>query len=83
MWVDDVALAVQVHSHRYHASGPDWDATVMSDGVFAEYGVALVAVTPGRITHDPAGVLARIERAYRAAQCRPRPNVVAVRQLVA
>jgi hypothetical protein len=77
-WFDDVGLAVQVHSKRYHAGELDWEATVSADGVFAEHGIALVAVTPRQIAIDPAGVLARIERAYEHARRRPRPDVVAV-----
>jgi hypothetical protein len=52
-WFDDVALAVQVPSRRYHAGELDWEATVMSDGVFAEYGVVTVAVTPVAIRRTP------------------------------
>lgn len=77
-WFDDVGLAVQVHSLRYHSGELDWEATVSADGVFAEHGVLLVAVTPRRIATDPAGVLLRIERAYEQARHRPRPEVVAV-----
>jgi hypothetical protein len=77
-WFDDVALALLVHSRRHHADGDEWDHTVHSDGVFPEYGVIAVPVTPRRIRSDPAGVLRRIERAYAAARQRPRPDVVAV-----
>jgi len=77
VWIDDVALAVQVHSRRWHAGALDWDRTVMSDGVFAEYGVVVVGVTPTAIRTAPDSVLARIERAYRAASARPRPPILA------
>jgi hypothetical protein len=76
-WFDDVGLAVPVHSWRWHSSMADWDTTVMTDGVFAEYGITVVGVTPHAIRHAPGDVLARIERAYRAASDRPRPPVVA------
>ena len=76
-WFDDVGLAVQVHSKRYHAGELDWEKTVSGDGVFAEHGVALVAVTPRQISSQPAAVLARIERAYEQAVKRPRPAVTA------
>jgi hypothetical protein len=77
-WFDDVALAVQVHSRRYHAGELDWEATVSTDGVFAEHGIALVAITPRQIAIDPDGVLSRVERAYEQARRRPRPDIVAV-----
>jgi hypothetical protein len=76
-WIDDVALAVQVHSRRWHAGALDWERTVMADGVFAEYGVVVVGVTPTAIRTAPEVVLTRVERAYRAAAARPRPLVVA------
>lgn len=75
-WIDDVSLAIQVHSRRHHLIGRDWEDTVMRDGVFAEYGIAVVAVTPSRIDRDPTGVLRLVERAYLAARGRPRPEVV-------
>lgn len=80
LWFDDVALAVQVHSWRWHAGGAEWDATVMSDGVFAEYGVTVIGVTPTAVRTDPARVLRRIEGAYAAAARRERPAVIARRR---
>jgi hypothetical protein len=75
-WFDDVALAVQVHSRRFHELGRDWERTVMRDGIFAACGVPVVAVTPSRIARDPAGVVRLVERAYLAARGRPRPDVL-------
>ncbi|WP_143448800.1 hypothetical protein [Kineosporia sp. A_224] len=75
-WFDDVAMAVQVHSRAYH-DGDLWDDTVMSDGIYPEYGIVVVGVTPRRIARSPAAVLARIERSYAAAAQRPRPSVLA------
>ena len=76
-WFDDVALAVQVHSRQFHAGELDWEATVAADGVFAEHGVPVLAVTPTQIARTPDDVVARIERAHAAAGRRPRPAVVA------
>jgi hypothetical protein len=78
-WFDDVALVVQVHSRRYHEGEVDWEATVAADGVFAEYGVPVVALTPRQIADSPEEVLRRVERAYLAACQRPRPPVQALR----
>ena len=77
-WFDDVGLAVQVHSRRYQAGALDWEATVAADGIFAEHGVPVVAVTPRQIAIDGASVVRRIERTHQAAQERPRPAVTAV-----
>jgi hypothetical protein len=72
-----VALAVQVHSRRYHAEPLDWERTVASDGVYAEYGIPVVALTPRAIRQAPEAALDRIERACAAAARRPRPDVTA------
>ncbi|HEX2805386.1 MAG TPA: hypothetical protein VHN80_04375, partial [Kineosporiaceae bacterium] len=77
LWFDDVALAVQVHSRRYHGSPADWDDTVAADGVYAEHGVPVVAVTPHLIAVEADATLRRIEAAHRAASAKPRPTVVA------
>jgi hypothetical protein len=74
-WIDEVALAIQVHSRRYHAGPQEWDATVMADGRLAEHGIVVLAVTPARLAADPLAVLTRVENAYRALRGRPRPAV--------
>ncbi|MGL5864425.1 MAG: hypothetical protein ACRCYX_00955 [Dermatophilaceae bacterium] len=80
VWFDDVAMAVMVHSHRYHANGDDFDSTIEADGDLTAAGVIVVGVTPHRIAHDPAAVLRRIERTYLTASARPRPAVTAMPQ---
>ena len=77
VWFDDVAMAVMVHSRRYHAEADDWDDTVEADADLVAAGVVVVGVTPRRIRTDPSRVLRRLERAYLAAAARPRPAVVA------
>lgn len=77
VWLDDVAMAVMVHSRRYHASGEEWDATVEKDSDLVGAGVVVVGVTPNRIRRDPGAVRARLEAAHLAARARPRPPVVA------
>ena len=74
-WFDDVGLAVQVHSAQHHASPADWDRTVRTDSVFAEYGVGRLAVTPHEIRTQGPQVLARIERAHAARAGLPRPAI--------
>lgn len=76
-WFDDVALAVMVHSRRFHSLGDDWDRTVEKDADLVAAGVVVVGVTPNRVTRDVRPVLARIEAAYLVARARPRPTVVA------
>jgi hypothetical protein len=79
-WFDDVAMAVQVHSWRWHSGRAEWESTVMADGVFAEHGVVVVAVTPRALRGAPERVLSRLRRAHQAAAARPRPDVLAVPQ---
>jgi hypothetical protein len=76
-WLDDVALAVQVHSWTHHGDAANWDRTVAADGVYAEHGIIVVAVTPALVRQDPVAVLRRIERCYAAARLRARPAVTA------
>lgn len=68
VWIDDVALAVMVHSREFHAGELDWEATVESDSDLATATVVVVPVTPGSIQRDPARVLDRVERTYVAAR---------------
>ena len=77
-WLDDVGLAVQVHSREYHEGPQEWDDTVMGDGVLADHDIVVVQVTPRRLARSPDEVLARLERRYELARRRPRPDVVAV-----
>jgi hypothetical protein len=80
LWYDDVAMAVMVHSRRYHSTAAQWDETVEQDGDLVAVGIVVVGVTPHRLRTDPAAVLRRVEAAYRGAQQRPRPAVVAARR---
>ena len=76
-WFDDVAMAVMVHSRRFHSSPDDWDDTVDADGDLVAAGVVVAAVTPHRIRTEPTDVLRRLERTHATASERPRPGVVA------
>jgi hypothetical protein len=76
-WFDDVAMAVMLHSRRFHASPDDWDHTVEADGDLVAAGVVVVGVTPHHIRTAPTEALRRIERTHATASGRPRPDVVA------
>jgi hypothetical protein len=77
IWLDDAALAVQVHSRAYHLRDSDWEATVTGDSLLSEHGVAVLGVTPAGLAVDRGGTRRRVERAYLAARNRPRPAVIA------
>jgi hypothetical protein len=66
VWFDDVAMAVMVHSRRYHSSPDDWDDTVDADGDLTTAGVVVAGVTPHRIRTSPNEVLRRLERTHAA-----------------
>jgi hypothetical protein len=77
LWIDDVALAIMVHSRRFHSKVLDWDSTVLADQDLRDAGVEVVPLTPHVIATDPdtclEAVLAGLDRARR----RPRPPVIA------
>lgn len=77
LWADDVALAVMVHSQKYHAGTLDWEATVAADQDLRGAGVEVVPVTPTSIERSPDDVQERVVAAYRRASARPRPRVTA------
>ena len=68
VWFDDVAMAVMVHSRRFHAGVLDWEATVHQDSDLSGSGVVVVGVTPGAIAREPSRVLGRIETTYVTAR---------------
>ncbi len=80
VWFDDVAMAVMVHSRRYHADGDAFDATVAADARLTSAGVLVVGVTPLALKADPVQVLRLVEQGYRTAARRPRPDVAATRR---
>ena len=75
LWLDDVAMAVMVHSRTHHANGTQFTETIDRDADLVAAGVVVLGVTPSGMRQDPAGTLRRIEAAYAVAQARPRPTV--------
>ncbi|MGN6302799.1 MAG: hypothetical protein ACTHN8_17080 [Angustibacter sp.] len=77
-WIDDVALAVMVHSRRHHERGADWEATVEKDGELAAHGITVLAFTPRSIAMEPERARDRVERTYLdlKGSGRRRPSVV-------
>ena len=63
-WLDEVCLAVQLHSREFHSRDEDWEQTVMSDAVLTEHGVMVCQVTPRAVRRDPDRTLRHIERTY-------------------
>jgi hypothetical protein len=63
-WIDEVALAIQVQSRQYHLRDADWEGTVATGTVFAEYLVPVLAVTPAQIAADVQSFVRRVEQTY-------------------
>jgi len=76
-WFDPVGVAVQV-SFRRPSSTTDQDVTVVTEGLLAEQGVTVLAVTPEAIRLRGECVRAALEQAVARAAYRPRPGVTAV-----
>jgi hypothetical protein len=68
LWIDDVGMAIMVHSRQFHEGALDWEATVEADADLVAAGVVVVPVTPGSISRAPRDVLARVEAAYLTAR---------------
>jgi len=68
LWLDDVAMAVMVHSRQFHADVLDWDSTVEQDSDLSAARVVVIGVTPTALARSPDRVLARVEAAYTAAR---------------
>ena len=78
VWLDDVALAVMVHSRKWHAGDLQWETTVEHDSDLQAVRVVVVGVTPHSIRARPRWVLERVETAYvRAKASGERADVVA------
>jgi len=78
-WVDEVGLALMVHSRQHHFDVAEWETTVAGDSAYAEHGVTALAFTPRMIREQPREVLARVERTY-LALCRS-PHTVTARAM--
>lgn len=55
LWLDDVAMAVMVHSREYHADGEQFVSTIDRDAELVAAGVAVLGVTPTGVRRDPRG----------------------------
>ncbi|MEO7753567.1 MAG: hypothetical protein ABIS35_09150 [Terracoccus sp.] len=77
LWIDEVALAIMVHSRRFHSDVLDWDSTVLADQDLRDADIEVVPLTPHVITTDPAACRAAVHAGLDRALRRPRPPVIA------
>lgn len=74
-WVDDVALAWEIDSLKYHFSAEQHEATVVRRARMQRAGIVVVTHLPKQIRSDPSTVLADLRANYALAAARPRPAV--------
>ncbi|MDV7357374.1 hypothetical protein R4282_30700 [Rhodococcus oxybenzonivorans] len=77
-WLDDVALAWELDSPRYHFSPELHEATIIRRARMQREGIVVVSHSPEQISAAPATVLADLRAARSLAASRPRPSVFAV-----
>jgi hypothetical protein len=78
-WFDEVALTWEINSYAWHLLPQYYAREVKRSAAMAAVGIAVVPVLPAALHDDPAGSLADLVAAYRAAAARPRPPVRAIR----
>jgi hypothetical protein len=64
VWVEEGAVAFLWQSRQYHLRDADWEGTVATGTVFAEYLVPVLAVTPAQIAADVQSFVRRVEQTY-------------------
>ena len=74
-WLDEVALAWEIDSLRYHFTAEAHAATLQRRARMQRAGIVVVSTLPRQLTSDPRTVLADLRAAYRLACVRPRPAV--------
>ncbi|WP_016884425.1 MULTISPECIES: hypothetical protein [unclassified Rhodococcus (in: high G+C Gram-positive bacteria)] len=74
-WLDDVAVAWEIDSLKYHFSPELHEATMRRRARMQREGIIVVTHLPKQIQADPATVLADLRTAHTLAASRPRPPV--------
>ncbi len=74
-WLDDVAVAWEIDSLKYHFSPELHEATIVRRARMQREGIIVVTHLPKMIQTDPATVLADLRAAHSLAASRPRPPV--------
>lgn len=74
-YIEEVGLAIQVHSRRFHARDEDWEGTVEGDTALSRAGIVVVGVTPSTLDRRPDAFRTDAEQAYLRLVGRPLPEV--------
>jgi hypothetical protein len=75
-FVDEVALALDLHSFAHHADLEKFDATMRRHAEMTAAGLVVVPAAPKEIRDDPEGLKRKMWAALEQARLRPRPAVV-------
>lgn len=75
-FVDEVALAVDLHSFAHHADLEKFDATMRRQAEMIAAGLVVVPATPKELRDAPEGIKRKMWAALEQARLRPRPAVV-------
>ncbi|HEY2191841.1 MAG TPA: hypothetical protein VGH76_05995, partial [Actinomycetospora sp.] len=70
-FVDDVALALDLHSFAHHADLEKFDATMRRQAEMTAAGLVVVPATPRELREDPVGVKRKMWAALEQARLRP------------
>ena len=75
VWLDDVALALEVDSVQHHAVGEGHARTVRRNARYATLGVPVLTVLPADLRDRPRAILRNVLAAREVAARSPRPDV--------
>ena len=74
VWLDDVALALEVDSVSHHAVGEGHARTVRRNARYAMAGVPVLTILPSDLRERPGAVLRSVRTARETAARSPRPD---------
>ncbi|GAC1330132.1 MAG: hypothetical protein NVSMB13_18070 [Mycobacteriales bacterium] len=76
-WWPEAALVAEVDSREWHLSPADWERTMRRHNRVQAAGLSVLHVSPGRLRHEPAVVLAELRAAYaQGLRVGPAPGVI-------
>lgn len=74
-YLQEVALAIQVHSRTYHSREQDWQGTVEADADLIRAGIVVLGVTPRTLYDEGARFLRDVEQTATRLEGRPLPQI--------
>ena len=74
-WWDEVGLAWEIDSRRYHATGQSHAGTLARNTRYLMCGIVVLQTLPARLRRDPDRVISELREAFEVARGRQRPDV--------